>query len=109
MELLRDIFTEMAANQFISVPFQTRMYPVLLQACTPEVLLHNPNVSATALDLLQSLIKHVADPFPQVYTWQMYPKVMEILLTVDDSALLQNGQELLKTLVNRDFEGILKW
>lgn len=59
------------------------------------------------MDLIQTLIQNVADPLPAIYTAEMFPAVMSILLKVDDSGLLQNGQELLKTLVNRDMHGII--
>ena len=59
------------------------------------------------MDLLLSLIKNVGDPFPAIYTAQMYPTLMTLLSVSDDSGVLQNGQYVLCTLVHRDFAGIV--
>jgi hypothetical protein len=107
MELLQELFTLMSANHFVAIPFQTRMFPVLVSSLSMEVVKANPQITFTSLDLITSLIKNVADPFPTVYTTDMYPNVIRLLLEVEDSGLLQNGQELLKVLVHRDFSGIM--
>jgi hypothetical protein len=106
MELLQELFTIMSANRFVAIPFQTRMFPVLVSSLSAEVVKSNPQITFTSLDLITSLIKNVADPFPTVYTTDMYPNAIRLLLDIEDSGLLQNGQELLKVLVHRDFEGI---
>ena len=55
-----------------------------------------------------SLIKNVGDPLPSIYTIELYPVIVTLLLQSDDSAILQNGQDVLCSLVNRDFDGILR-
>jgi hypothetical protein len=106
MELLQELFTVLSANTYISIPFQTRMFPILISSLSAETVSINPQVALTSLDLITSLIKYVSDPFPPVYTSDMFPKLMTLLLQVEDTGLLQNGQELLKVLVHRDFDGI---
>ncbi|KAJ3272055.1 Importin 9 [Terramyces sp. JEL0728] len=108
-ELLHELFTELSANELMSASFQTKMFPILSNAIDMEQVPKNPTISATALDLLTELIKNVPDPLPNAYTIDIFPKVMQMMLTVDDSGLLQNGQETLKVLVNRDFNGIAQW
>jgi hypothetical protein len=58
---------------------------------------------------VRSLIKNVPDPLPEIYTMEMYPIVMDVLLNSDESGLLQNGEEFLRILVHRNFRGILQW
>lgn len=106
MELIQDLFLELSGNEEIAIPFQTRMFPVLVDALGLD---KGATLVASALDLVTSLIRQVPDPLPSVYTTQIFPKVIHIMLTVDDSALLQNGQELLKVLVHRDFAGVSGW
>jgi hypothetical protein len=49
MELLQDLFTELASNPFISAQFQTRMYPVLLESLSPIVLAETPGKTAVRI------------------------------------------------------------
>jgi importin-9 len=107
MELLQELFTAMSSNKFVAVPFQTRMFPVLLSSLSSQTIRSNPQITLTSLDLITSLIKNVADPFPSVYTTDMFPILITMLLETEDSGLLQNGQELLKVLVHRDVNGII--
>ncbi|KAJ3324796.1 Importin 9 [Boothiomyces sp. JEL0866] len=108
-ELLHELFTELSANEQMSISFQTKMFPILSNAIDMEQVHKNATISATALDLLTELIKNVPDPLPTAYTIDIFPKVIQMMLTVEDSALLQNGQDTLKVLVNRDFNGIVQW
>lgn len=85
------------------------MFPFLVEALSNENVESNPSLTATALDLLASLIKNVRDPFPSVYTTQVFPRIVGMMLAVNEDALLQNGQETLKLLVTRDIEGIASW
>jgi hypothetical protein len=86
MELLQELFMALAGNPLMAVAFQTRMFPVLVSA-----LEHGDQkaVAFTALDLFAALIKQVPDPLPAVYAQEVFPKVIEIMLVVDDSGLLQ--------------------
>ncbi|KAJ3353448.1 hypothetical protein HDU91_005888 [Kappamyces sp. JEL0680] len=105
MELLQELVATLASNKAIVVPFQTRMFPLLLSTFDP--LNRESQLAATALDLMANLVKQVPDPLPPVYASQAFPLVIRLLLQADDSALLQNGQELLKIFVARDFAGII--
>lgn len=92
----------------MSAAFQTQIFPHLTQALSVDASLGriNPQTAATAIDLLTTLIQKVPNPLPSVYTSQVYPHIVQLLLMVDDTGLLQNGQELLKAMVDRDFSGI---
>jgi hypothetical protein len=85
------------------------MFPFLVEALSDVNIELHPSLTATAIDLLSSLIKNVNDPFPSVYTNQIFPRIAAMMLKVNDEALLQNGQEAFKLLVHRDFEGISTW
>lgn len=54
-------------------------------------------------------MKTVDEPFPSVYTTQVFPQLMSLILNVKEDTLLQNGTETLKLLVHRDFKGIASW
>ncbi|KAJ3310538.1 Importin 9 [Boothiomyces sp. JEL0838] len=108
-ELLHELFSELSSNELMSVAFQTKIFPILSQAIDMEQVHKNATISATALDFLTELIKNVPDPLPSAYTVDIFPKVIQMMLTVDNSGLLQNGQETLKVLVNRDLNGIIQW
>lgn len=113
MATLQDLFTILAGYESMSIQFQTQMFPQLISALTPPDASSgqqfNLQMAATSLDLISALVREVADPLPPVYTAQVYPHVIQMLLAVDDTGLLQNGQELLKALVHRDFNGIVSW
>ncbi|KAJ2997787.1 Importin 9 [Globomyces sp. JEL0801] len=109
MELVQEWFQELASNELISTPFQTRMFPILVSAISAEQYQANSTLSAIALDLCTCLIQSVPDPLPSCYAQQLFPKVIEMMLSVSESGLLQNGQETLKQLVNRDILGIVQW
>lgn len=109
MELLQDLFSILAGNQIMSAAFQTRIFPHLVQALSVDPssgTISNLQRAATAIDLIATLIKKVPDPLPPVYTREVYPHIIYLLMQVDDTGLLQNGQELLKALVDRDFPGV---
>lgn len=107
MELVCELFVSLASNTKIVNAFQTRMFPILIESLKLENGVSDFILVASSLDLLICLIKNVHDPLPEVYITQMFPVVMQLLLQATDSGILQNGQELLKALVNRDFNGIL--
>jgi hypothetical protein len=85
------------------------MFPFLVEALSDENVKNQPSLTCTALELLTSLIRNVQDPFPSAYTTQVFPRIASIMLSVDQEGLLQNGQEALKLLVHRDFQGIASW
>lgn len=85
------------------------MFPFLVSALSDESVNKHPTLTATALDLLAKVICHVQEPFPSVYTTQVFPRIAKMMLYVQEDAILQNGQECLKLLVNRDFGGISSW
>lgn len=92
----------------MSAAFQTQIFPHLTQGLSVDATLGriNPQIAATAIDLLTTLIQKVPAPLPSVYTSQVYPHIVQLLLVVDDTGLLQNGQELLKAMADRDFGGV---
>ena len=109
MELLQDLISILAGNQSMTAAFQSRIFPHLVQALSVDPLsgkISNLQTAANAIDLIATLIKKVPDPLPSIYTKDVYPHIIRLLMEADDTGLLQNGQELLKALVDRDFFGI---
>lgn len=58
---------------------------------------------------MTALIKHAPDPFPPSYTTSVFPDLIKMLLVVDDQGILQNGQDAIKELVQRDISGLARW
>ncbi len=107
IELVQDLFKILSENCFMAAMFQTHMFPLLMEAISPVQLHATPGLSATALDLFSALIENAKDNFSPAYTEHLFPRLITILHTVDDDAILQNGQETLKHLVSRNFNGIV--
>lgn len=109
MELLQDLFSILAGNSAVSAAFQTQIFPHLIQALAIDPVsrnIVNLQSAATSIDLIATLVKKVPDLLPPIYTTQVYPHIVQLLMSADDTGILQNGQELLKALVDRDFAGI---
>ncbi|KAI8930316.1 armadillo-type protein [Entophlyctis helioformis] len=63
----------------------------------------------TALLLVETMLKKIPDPLSPVYAKEVLPRVFALAQKADDSALLQNSEEVLKQLVRRDFAGVAAW
>ncbi|TPX69623.1 hypothetical protein SpCBS45565_g02263 [Spizellomyces sp. 'palustris'] len=108
-EIIVDLFNVLAANKSMAVPFQEHMVPAVRDVLRLENVEKMPWAVATALTLMTALIKHIPEPFPPVYTNQVFPDLIQMLLVVDDHSILQNGQDTVKELVQRDLARIARW
>jgi hypothetical protein len=61
------------------------------------------------MDFMTVLLKHTNIPLAPPYTGNLLTKLFTILMTADDNAILQCGQETLKLLIQRDFSGVKSW
>lgn len=94
-----------------------RMFPFLVEALSAQTIANHPTITATSLDLLTLLIKGIPsmilgvnDPFPNVYTTQVFPRVISMMLSIElDDVIMQNGQETVKLLMQRDYPGLAQW
>ncbi|KAF9145048.1 hypothetical protein BG015_012018 [Linnemannia schmuckeri] len=102
-----DFFDTLAANPYMNPMLNTRAIPVLCGAITPENT-DRAAVSA-AVQLLRSLIRGGPSPLPTGYVAQFFLRLMAVLLTIDDRDVLQNGQECLKILIQKDVRQVAEW
>ncbi|KAI8921286.1 armadillo-type protein [Powellomyces hirtus] len=108
-EIVTDLFKTLAENKFMVMAFQEQMIPVVRGVIREENVYTTPAAAATALDFMTSLIKHAPEPLPPIYTSSIFPEIIQLLLVVDDHAILQNGQDTIKELVQRDLPGLMRW
>ena len=90
------------------VVFQERMFPHLAGLLTVESAEGAPESVVTALSLLAHMMRRAPDPFPRTYITEMFPRVMSIAFATDDAAILQNVEEVLKQMVQRDIQGLIE-
>ncbi|KAJ3043965.1 Importin 9 [Rhizophlyctis rosea] len=108
-DIITDLAKALASNQSMTSAFQERMMPAIKEALQPVNVQQAPEVTAMALDILTSLIKAAPTPCPPMYSREVFPLVIQVLLGSEESAILQNGCDTLKSLVQRDFAGIVQW
>ncbi|RKO89834.1 armadillo-type protein, partial [Blyttiomyces helicus] len=108
-DMVTDLFSALAANTFMAQAFHERMIPAIKDAMRMENISKMPSVVATAIDLMHSLVKNAPEHLLPVYVTQMFPDLVRLLLTVEDHGILQNGQDAIKVLVQRDLAGIARW
>ncbi|KAI8821647.1 armadillo-type protein [Fimicolochytrium jonesii] len=110
-EVVVDLFSILASNEMIAPRLQERMIPALRDVLQAENVHNMPSAVATALSLMTDLIKNAPEPFAPEYRSSVFPQVIMLLHTVteDQAAILQNGQDTIRALVQRDFAGIAKW
>ncbi|KAL2916357.1 hypothetical protein HK105_204113 [Polyrhizophydium stewartii] len=105
IDTIQDLISTMAASK--STAFQERMLPHLAKGISQETLQQSPET--TTLTLIETMLRKVPDPFPSIYVTELFPRTVHLVLVAGDSALLQNGGEVIKLLVQRDFAGLSAW
>ncbi|KAJ3014294.1 Importin 9, partial [Thoreauomyces humboldtii] len=108
-EIVIDVFTVLAANKLMVARFQERMVPAVRDVLTEENVHTMSAAVATAFTFMTALIRHAPEPFPAVYTTTVFPQMIKLLLKVEDHSILQNGQDTIKELVERDLPGLTRW
>ncbi|KAI8909039.1 armadillo-type protein [Gorgonomyces haynaldii] len=106
VELVQELVSHLSHNPIVSLEFQSRMFPTLLEAIQPQ---QPPALVATALDMLTSLIRNATGELPKEYTTRVFPVVVSMMLSNEEDQLLQNGQDLLQALIHRDYASIKQW
>ncbi|KAI9482289.1 hypothetical protein LPJ78_002361 [Coemansia sp. RSA 989] len=101
-----DIVEDMASNSHAREAFSLRALPVIGTAITQAT---DAMVVSSGIDLLSGLIKGVPSPMPDGYTEAIFPSLMRVLASSNDSEVLQSGQACLKYFVQKDAERIAKW
>ncbi|CAG8679488.1 17254_t:CDS:10, partial [Dentiscutata erythropus] len=86
--------------------FQARALPPLA-----NILINNTDsaVTASAIDLIASLVKGGPSPLPSPYIEHVFPPLMHLMLTTEDRSILQNGEICLKYFVQKDCTRIAEW
>ncbi|CAG8579273.1 16087_t:CDS:10, partial [Dentiscutata heterogama] len=86
--------------------FQARALPPLA-----NILINNtdPAVTASAIDLIASLVKGGPSPLPSPYIEHVFPPLMHLMLTTEDRSISQNGEICLKYFVQKDCTRIAEW
>ncbi|KAF0552301.1 ARM repeat-containing protein [Gigaspora margarita] len=104
--LVTDIFEELSSNVDVHASFQARALPPLA-----NILINNtdPAVTASAIDLIASLVKGGPSPLPSPYIEHVFPPLMHLMLTTEDRSILQNGEICLKYFVQKDCTRIAEW
>ncbi|CAG8680386.1 6167_t:CDS:10, partial [Gigaspora rosea] len=104
--LVTDIFEELSSNVDVHSSFQARALPPLA-----NILINNtdPAVTASAIDLIASLVKGGPSPLPSPYIEHVFPPLMHLMLTTEDRSILQNGEICLKYFVQKDCTRIAEW
>ncbi|KAL7746557.1 hypothetical protein RI367_008084 [Sorochytrium milnesiophthora] len=93
------------------------LYPIVSERCLPVIesciasyaQADNAHIVAGAVEALCNLVKHASAPLPRPLVDKMFPMLMHLLLTADESAILQNGQECLKYYAAVDLPSLLEW
>ncbi|CAG8673947.1 10649_t:CDS:10, partial [Racocetra persica] len=103
---LTDIFEELSSNVNAHASFQARALPPLA-----NILINNTDsaVTASAIDLIASLVKGGPSPLPSPYIEHVFPPLMHLMLTTEDRSILQNGEICLKYFVQKDCARIAEW
>ncbi|KAJ2557242.1 hypothetical protein EV175_001461, partial [Coemansia sp. RSA 1933] len=101
-----DIVEDMAGNSHASEAFTRHALPIIGTAITQST---DGMVVSSAIDLLAGLVKGGSSPMPGGYTDAVFPSLMHVLSTSNDSEVLQSGQACLKYFVQKDAERISKW
>ncbi|KAG0276851.1 hypothetical protein BGZ95_006953 [Linnemannia exigua] len=102
-----DFFDTLAANPYMNPILNLRAMPVLCGAINPD---NTDRVAVSAaIQLLRSLARGGPSPLPAGYVAQFFPSLMAVLLTIDDRDVLQNGQECLKILIQKDVRQVAEW
>ncbi|CAG8628530.1 5148_t:CDS:10, partial [Ambispora leptoticha] len=81
-----DLFELLASNQTMNISFQARALPSLANAITNPA---NPDLTASAIDLIKTLVKASSSPLPDGYIQHIFPPLMHLLLTTEDRDILQ--------------------
>eukprot|EP00842_Homolaphlyctis_polyrhiza_P004388 jgi/Hompol1/4950/HPOL_004050-RA len=130
---LIDLIASMATS--LNPAFQERMFPNFVASLDPMALEQSPELVAvrswsqpalylkatesnanlqysgpkTSMTLMATMIRKAPEPISPLYVQQLFPKVIQIVMTAKQSAIMQNGQEVIEMLVRRDFTSILNW
>ncbi|RHZ45257.1 hypothetical protein Glove_682g48 [Diversispora epigaea] len=104
--IVTDLFETLASNPEAHGAFQARTLPPLA-----NILIVNSDsaVTASAIDLISSLVKGGPSPLPKEYVEHVFPSLMHLMLTTEDREILQNGDICLKYFVQKDCERIARW
>ncbi|CAG8527205.1 7772_t:CDS:10, partial [Cetraspora pellucida] len=104
--IVTDIFEELSSNVNAHSSFQARALPPLA-----NILINNTDsaVTASAIDLIASLVKGGPSPLPSPYIEHVFPPLMHLMLTTEDRSILQNGEICLKYFVQKDCARIAEW
>ncbi|CAG8581226.1 3908_t:CDS:10 [Cetraspora pellucida] len=104
--IVTDIFEELSSNVNAHSSFQARALPPLA-----NILINNTDsaVTASAIDLIASLVKGGPSPLPSPYIEHVFPPLIHLMLTTEDRSILQNGEICLKYFVQKDCARIAEW
>ncbi|KAI9007390.1 armadillo-type protein [Gaertneriomyces semiglobifer] len=98
-EIVTDLFNVIVANPLMKVGLQRRIVPSIRTVLSVENVQSAPAVVATALNFMTLIAKYAPEPFPSEYVTEIFPQVVQILLTSDDHAILQNGLDYIIKII----------
>ncbi|TPX42783.1 hypothetical protein SeMB42_g04991 [Synchytrium endobioticum] len=108
-ESVLDLVELLASNNDTAVAFQEIMIPEIVKVMASENAQKMPSIQAAGIDLLNALLaQHGTGTVSPMYS-RIFPELMQLLLNTTDIALLQNGQGLLKSILQRDASVITSW
>ncbi|KAG0046042.1 hypothetical protein BGZ83_008754 [Gryganskiella cystojenkinii] len=102
-----DFFENLASNPYMNPALSARALPVLLNMITVEY--PDRPMMAAAIDLLAALIRGGPSPLPSGYVPEVFPRLMSVLMTLEDRDILQSGQECLKVFIQKDLQQVVDW
>lgn len=103
LDVSQDIFREFFKNDLCHKQCESKVLPTLIQ------ILKQPNsnedaqhLKPIALDVISIYVRHSPQPLSDVVLSQCFPIVAHtILSTVDETAMMQNGGEAIRSFVSR--------
>ncbi|CAG8449022.1 6245_t:CDS:10 [Ambispora gerdemannii] len=101
-----DLFELLASDHAMNISFQARALPSLANAITNPA---NPDLTASAIDLIKNLVKASSSSLPDGYIQHIFPPLMHLLLTTENRDILQSGEECLKFFVMKDCMKLAQW
>ncbi|KAI9328762.1 armadillo-type protein [Zopfochytrium polystomum] len=110
-DIVLDVFAAMSKTPETAAALQQRLLPSLTKMIAERTsveggMIHN------CLILMTSLARNAPTPLPPVYVQLVFPALLEMLLLsdkVEGSQIVLDCQDVLRTLIVKDFESIIRW
>ncbi|KAJ3327723.1 Importin 9 [Blyttiomyces sp. JEL0837] len=108
-ECVLDVFKALAKNAVVLQALQTRLLPSLLHTMSDYRVNETRAVTyVNALVLVTLFVRSNSSPLPPVYV-NVLPPLFNVMMVSGESMIMQEGQDLLKALILKDFNSVAQW